>query len=142
MTIYFRKYLNSYLIVLHSVAKSCPALCDSMDSILPVSSVLHYFPELAQIHVHWVRDAVWSSHPLPPPSPFAFNLSQHQGLFKWVDFCIKILELISFSISSFNENSELIYLELTSLITLQYLIPFTKLISKWLTDLDVNLRIV
>ena len=31
-------------------------------------------------HVHWVRDAVSPSHPLPPPSPFAFNFSQHQGL--------------------------------------------------------------
>ena len=32
------------------------------------------------IHVHWVRDANSPSHPLPPPSPFAFNFSQHQGL--------------------------------------------------------------
>ena len=31
------------------------------------------------IHVHWVCDAISPSHPLPPSSPFAFNL-QHQGL--------------------------------------------------------------
>ena len=39
--------------------------------------VLHYLPEFAQIHIHWVGDAIWPSYPLPPPSPFAFNLSQH-----------------------------------------------------------------
>ena len=38
-------------------------------------------PELAQTHVHQVGDAIQPSHPLPSPSP-AFNLSQHQSLFK------------------------------------------------------------
>ena len=36
------------------------------------------------------------SHPLSPPSPFAFNLSQHQGLFQWVGSShqmSKVLEL-------------------------------------------------
>ena len=37
----------------------------------------------AQTHVHWVGDAIQSSHPLLPPSPI-LNLSQHQGLFQWV----------------------------------------------------------
>ena len=35
-------------------------------------------PKLAQIHVHRVSDAIQ----LPSPSPPAFNLSQHQGLFE------------------------------------------------------------
>ena len=38
----------------------------------------------------------WPSHPLSYPSPPAFNLSQHQGLFKWVSSShqvSKILEL-------------------------------------------------
>ena len=48
------------------------------------SSVLHYLPEFVQIHVHWVGDAIQPSYPLPPSSPFAFSLSQHQGLFQWV----------------------------------------------------------
>ena len=39
-------------------------------------------PRVAQIHVHWGSEAVLS-HPLPPPSPFALNLSQHQGLFQY-----------------------------------------------------------
>ena len=48
------------------------------------SPVLHCLPELAQIHVHWVGDAIQPSHPLSPPSPSALNLSQHQGLFQRV----------------------------------------------------------
>ena len=41
-----------------SVAESCPALCSSMDCSTPGSSVLHYLPEFAQIHVHWVGDDI------------------------------------------------------------------------------------
>jgi len=55
-----------------SVAKSCPTLCDPMDSSTPGFPVLHYLPEFAQIHVHWVSDAIQPSHPLLPPSPPAF----------------------------------------------------------------------
>ena len=40
-----------------SVAKSWPALCDPMDSSTPGSSLLHYLPEFAQIHVNWVDNA-------------------------------------------------------------------------------------
>ena len=43
-------------------------------------------PELTQTHVHWVGDAILASHPLPSPSPPAFNLSQHQGLFNMSHF--------------------------------------------------------
>ena len=38
-----------------SVTKSCPTLCDSMDCSTPGFPVLHYLPEFAQTHVHWVR---------------------------------------------------------------------------------------
>ena len=67
-----------------SVAESCLTLCESMDCSTPGFPVLHYLLELAQTHVHWVDDAIQSSHPLSSPSPPAFNLSQHQGLFQWV----------------------------------------------------------
>ena len=42
----------------------------------------HQLPELTQIHVHRVGDAIQPSHPLSSPSPPTFNLSQHQDLFK------------------------------------------------------------
>ena len=53
-------------------------------------------PEFAQTHVHQVSDASQPSHPLSCPSPPAFNLSQHQGLFQWVSsshHVAKVLEL-------------------------------------------------
>ena len=59
-------------------------LCDPMDSSMPGLPVHHQHLELTQIHVYWVGDAIQPSHPLSSPSPPAFNLSQHQGLFQWV----------------------------------------------------------
>ena len=65
-----------------SVAQSCPILCDLMDCSKPGFPVHHQHPELLQTHVHRVGEAIQPSHPLLSPSPPAFNLSQHQGLFK------------------------------------------------------------
>ena len=67
-----------------SVTKSCPTLGDPMDCSTPGFPAYHQLPELAQTHVHRVGDAIQPSHPLSSPSPPAFNLSQHQGLFQWV----------------------------------------------------------
>ena len=67
-----------------SVAQSFLTLCNPMDCSTPGFPVLHHLPELVQAHVHRVGDAIQPSHPLLSPSPPAFNLSQHQGLFKWV----------------------------------------------------------
>ena len=53
--------------------------CDAMACSRPGSSVLHCFPQLAKIHVHWISDAIYPLHSLQPTSSFAFNLSQHQG---------------------------------------------------------------
>ena len=64
-----------------SVTKPCPNLCDPMNCSMPGLSVLHYLPEFAQTHVHWVIDAIQPFHPLSSPSPPAFNLFQHQGFF-------------------------------------------------------------
>ena len=68
---------SNFQIVCCSVAQSCPTLCGPMDCSTPGFPVLHHLPELAQIHVHWVGDAIQPSHPLSSPSPPAFNLSQH-----------------------------------------------------------------
>ena len=67
-----------------SVAQSCPTPCGPVDCSTPGFPVLYCLLELAQTHVHWVGDAIQPSHPLPSSSP-AVNLSQHQGLFQWVD---------------------------------------------------------
>ena len=61
-------------------------LCDSMHYSTSGFLVPHYLPEFPQVHVHWVGDAIQPSHPLPPASPFAFSLAQHQSLFQWASF--------------------------------------------------------
>ena len=65
-----------------SVTQSCPTLRDPMNRSMPGLLVNHQHPEFTQTHVHLVSDAIQPSHPLLSPSPPAFNLSQHQGLFK------------------------------------------------------------
>ena len=79
-----------------SVAKSSPTLCDSMDYSMTGFSALHYLPDFAQTHVHWVSDAIQWSHPLlPTPAPL-LHLSQHQDLFQWIGSShqvAKVLEL-------------------------------------------------
>ena len=53
-----------------------------MDCSMLGLPVHHQFPEFTQTHVHGVGDAIQPSHPLLSPSPPAFNVSQHQGLFQ------------------------------------------------------------
>ena len=67
-----------------------------MDCSTPGLPVHHQLPESTQTHVHWVGGAIQPPHPLLSPSPPALNLSQHQGLFKWVSSShqvAKVLEL-------------------------------------------------
>ena len=88
-------YLSQTSVQFSSVAQSCPTLCNSMDCSTLGLPVHHQLPEFTQTHVHWVGDAIQPSHPLPSPSPPAFNLSQHQcplkrvGSLHWV---AKVLE--------------------------------------------------
>ena len=74
-----------------SVAQLYPILCNPMNRSTPGLPVHHQLPELAQTHVHQVGDAIQLSHSLLSPSPPAFNLSQHQGLF----LCISSLHQLA-----------------------------------------------
>ena len=86
-----------------SVIQSRPLLCNPMDCSTLGFPVHHQLLELVQTHcpknkkthVHQVGDVIQPSWPLSSPSP-AFNLPQHQGLFKWVSSShqvAKVLEL-------------------------------------------------
>ena len=86
-------------------------LCDPIDCSTLVFPVHHQLLEPTQTHVHRVGNAIQPSHPLSSPSPPAFSLSQHQGVFKnesvlpirWPKYWS-----FSFNISPSNEYSELI----------------------------------
>ena len=80
----FTSWSSVCLLSVSSVAQSCPTLCDPMDCSMPSLPVHHQLPEFTQTHVHPVSDAMQLFYPLLSPSLPAFNLSQHQGLFKWV----------------------------------------------------------
>jgi len=106
-----------------------------MDCSTPGFPVLHYLPEFAQTHVHWVGDAIQPSHSLLPPSPPVFNLSQHQGLSQVVGSLYKMAEQLgaSASASVLPVNFQGWFpLGLTSLISL---------LSKWLSSVFASTTI-
>ena len=63
-------------------------------------SVLHHLPKLAQTDVHWVSDAIQSSHPLSSPFPSACK-----GLFYGVSFSYKMARVLELQLhhQSFHE---------------------------------------
>ena len=65
-----------------SVAQLCPALCNLMDCSMLGFPVHQQLLELTQTHVYQVGDPIQPFHPLSSPSPPAFSLSQHRGLFQ------------------------------------------------------------
>ena len=85
-------------------------LCNPVDCSTPGFPVHHQLPEPAQTHIHQVGDAIQPSHPLSSPSPSAFNLSQHQGLFQGVSSSHQVAKVLEFhlSISPSNEHLGLI----------------------------------
>ena len=67
-----------------SVTQSCPTLCDPMNCSTPGLPVHHQLLEFTQTHVHWVSDAIQSSHSAAPfsscpqsfPASGSFPVSQ------------------------------------------------------------------
>ena len=83
---------------LSSITQPCPTFCDPMDYSTSGFPVHHQHPKLTQTHVHRVGDAIQPSHPLSAPSPSAFNLSQHQGLFQWVSSLHQVAKALKFQL--------------------------------------------
>ena len=92
--------LNKYQLCFQfsSAAQSCPTPCNPMDCSSPGLLVHHQLLEFAQTHVHWVGDVIQPSHPLSSPSLPALNLSQHQGLFKWVSSLHQMAKILEFQL--------------------------------------------
>ena len=81
-----------------SVSQSCPTLCNPMNRSTPGLPVHHQLLEFIQTHVYRVGEAIQPSHPLSSPSPPAFNLSQHQGLLKWVSSSHEVAKVLEFQL--------------------------------------------
>ena len=81
-----------------SVTQSCLTLCYPMSCSTPGHPDHHQLPEFTQTHAYWVGDAIQPSHPLSSPSSPALNLSQHQGLFKWVSSSHQVAKALEFQL--------------------------------------------
>ena len=78
-------HICEYFYACCSVAKLCPTLCDPMDCSMPGSFLCPSLsPRVCTGSHPWGQWWYPTISPLLPPSPFAFNLSQDQGLFQWV----------------------------------------------------------
>ena len=90
---------NQFLLAHEELFSSVAQSCDPVDCSMPGFPVRHQLLEFAQCHIHSVSDAIQTSHPLSSPSPPAFNLSQHQGLFQWASSSHQVTKYWSFSFS-------------------------------------------
>ena len=96
--LYVCHYADFTLYQFSLVTQLCPTLCDPMNRSAPGFPVHHELLEFTQTHAHWVGDAIQPSYPLSSPSPPALNLSQHQGLFKWVSSSHQVAEVLQFQL--------------------------------------------
>ena len=96
--IVIEKVMKSIKPQFSSVSQSCPILCDPMNRSTSGLPVHHQLQGSTQTHVHRVSDAIQPSHPLSSPSPSAFNLSQHQGLFQWVSSSHQVAKVLEFQL--------------------------------------------
>ena len=124
-----------------SVSKSCPTLCDTINSSMQIFPVLHYLQELAQTYVHWVGDANQAFHShcplllLPSVFPIIRVFSNESALHvSWPKYW-------SFSISPSDEYSGLVsfridWLDLAVQETLKSLLQHYSLKASilWLSD--------
>ena len=80
---------------------SCSVVSDSLQphelqqARLPCPSPT---PRACSTLVHQVSDAIQPTHLLSSPSLPAFNLSQHQGLFKWVSSLHQVAKVLEFQL--------------------------------------------
>ena len=85
---------SNLMVQFSSVAQSCLTLCDPTDHSTPGLPVHHQPQEFTQTHVYRVGDVIQPLHLLSSPSPPALNLSQHQGLFKWVSSSHQVAKVL------------------------------------------------
>ena len=85
-----------------------------MDCSMPGFPILHYLPEFAQTHVHWVGDVIQRSHPLSPLLLLPSIFPNIKVFFNESVLCMRSPGYwsFSFSISPSNEYSGLISLRM------------------------------
>ena len=91
------KYVS---VQLRSIFQLGPTLCNPMDWNTTGFPVHHQLPELTRTHVYRVdmpsMDVIHLSQPLSSASPPAFNISQNEGLCKWVISSHQVAKVLEF----------------------------------------------
>ena len=87
-------YLDSSVQLLSHVQLFAATWTTARQASLSITNPL----EFAWTHVHWAGDAIKPSNLLSSPSPPAFNLSQHQGLFQWVSSLQQVAKVLEFQL--------------------------------------------
>ena len=85
---------SRHSVQLSSIAQSCPTLCDPMNRNTPASLSItnpQSPPKLMSIKSVMPSNHLILCHP-------AFNLSQHQGLFKWVSSSHQVAKVLEFQL--------------------------------------------
>ena len=77
--------------VLYNSATPWTARCKASLSIINSRHML-------RLIVHRAGDAIQPSHPMSSPSPPTFNLSEHQGLFKWASSSQQVAKVLEFQL--------------------------------------------
>ena len=91
-------FLKFFQLQFSSFTQFCPTLSNPMNHSTPGLLVHHQLPDSTQTHAHRVGDAIQPSHPPSSPSPPVPNLSQHQGLFKWVNSSHEAAKVLEFQL--------------------------------------------
>ena len=96
LTIWATREIQSHKLVQfsHSVVSDSLWPMDGSTLGFPVH---HQLLKPTQTHLHCVGDAIQPSHPLLSHSP-ALNLSQHQGLFRWVCSSHQVAKVLAFQL--------------------------------------------
>ena len=91
----YLSFLFFFSVQLISVTQSCLTLCDPMDRLpLPCPS------PTPRVYSNSCSLSRWCHPTISSPSPPAFSLSQHQGLFKWVSSSYQVAKVLEFSASA------------------------------------------
>ena len=83
-----------------SIAKSCLTFCNPMMATTACQASLSITNSQSLLKIMSIESVMPSNHliPLSSPYPPAFNLSQHQGLFKWVSSSHQMARVLEFQL--------------------------------------------
>ena len=91
-----------------SYCAGCYRSCGNTCLIIVVQSLSHVCLWPLLLTISWsllklmrIESVMQPSHPLLPPSPPAFNLSQHQGLFQWVSSLHQIATVLELQLQHY-----------------------------------------